>query len=213
MPRPHQTVSTRQLLDLARSPSASISALQDIVFELHKRKNRYAIRALIEVGKLLERAQEEEHRQRRDQQRAERERQLQLRQEGFFEWPSTDAPASIYGFSGDQFFYQDGLLSYVGYRVGRNSRPLHIRRQILDCVFHNELPNVVSTEYMIEWGLPRTPARLRKLAESVAAFTRNAKRNTGYDYIDAIADWESDLEYLRNKYYDDEFGFVWPPLA
>lgn len=211
MLRPYRTVSSQQLLNLARSPSVSISELQGIISELQERKNDYALQVLIEVGRLLQRAQEEKYRQHQAQERAERQRQLQLKQAGFFEWPSTDAPAAIYGFSGDQFFYQEGLLSYVGYQVGRNAIPQHIRLQILDCVFHNQLPNVGSAEYMKEWDLPTTATRLRKLAESIAAFTRNAKRNASYDYRDAIAGWEADLEYLYSEYYIRKFRFAWPP--
>jgi hypothetical protein len=135
---------------------------------------------------------------------------LRLKEEGFFEWPSTDAPASIHGFSGDQFFYKEGLLSYVGYRVGRNGESQDTRIQILDCVFHNALPNVDSPEYMEGWGSPKTTTRLQKIAESIAAFTRNAKRNTGHDYSEAITNWEADLAYLYNEYYVDRFSFGWP---
>ncbi len=213
MSRQYRIVPTSQLLDLSHSSSESVSVLQAVIAELQERKNDRALHALIEVGALLERALEEERIRRRHQQQAERLRVLRLKEEGFFEWPSTDAPASIYGFSGDQFFYKDGLLSYVGYRVGRNGAPQDTRLQILDCVFHNELPNVDSAEYMEGWGSPNTTARLQKIAESIAAFTRNAKRNRGHDYSEAITNWEGDLGYLYDEYYVDRFRFGWPPRS
>lgn len=84
------------------------------------------------------------------------------------------APASKHGFTRDNFEYKEGVLSYVGYRVGRNGLSEGVRLQILNCVFHNTLPRVESPEYMEEWGTPETSERLQKLAESIAAFTRNA---------------------------------------
>ncbi|MBI5945579.1 MAG: hypothetical protein HY864_14555 [Chloroflexi bacterium] len=132
--------------------------------------------------------------------------------EGFFMWPSTHAPASKHGFNGDVFFYRRGLLSYVGYRVGQQGISKNTRLQILDCVFHKNLPRVDSPEYMEEWGDPKTAARLKKLAETLAALIRNAKRRANSNNLsEAISDWEADLKYLYSKYYIDWFDFVWPP--
>lgn len=191
MYRPYRTARSRRLLELARSPSCTLANLRDIAAELAERKNKLAFQAYLEVGRLLESAEKEERRQVQERQQAERQRVLRRKLEGFFDWPSTDAPASVYGFRGDVFFYQDGLLRYVGYRVGRQGEPHDIRLQMLDCVFHNDLPRVQSPDYMAEWGSPKTAARLQKMAESIAAFTRNAKGNASHDYSEAIADWES----------------------
>jgi hypothetical protein len=202
MNRPYLEKSAKQLLEIAYSPSCSEKILKDIVHELSIRNSDNAFQAYIEVGKLLEQAQEEElkHRKEKERQHASGQYMLQRNQEGFFEWPSTNAPASKFGFKGDIFFYKDGLLSYVGYRVGYDGVRKHIRRRILDCVFHNFLPRVVSFEYMDEWGSPKTAARLHKLADTLAAFTRNAKRRKTADLSIAISDWESDLKYLFQKY-------------
>jgi hypothetical protein len=211
MYRPYLTKQTKQLLEIAHSPSCSVDVLKEIMTELSERKNDFAFRALFEVGKLLEQAQEAELQRHKVEELKRAENLRRRNQEGFFEWPSTDAPASIHGFTGDVFFYKDGLLSYVGYRVGRQQgAPKHIRLQILDCVFHNNLPRVISPEYMDEWDAPKTAARLHKLAEAIAAFTRNAKRRPDGDFLDAIADWESDLDYLFHKYYVSRFRFTWP---
>ena len=211
MYRRYISTRTRELLNIARSPSSTVALLQEIMAELAERKNEYAFRGIFEVGKLLEQAQEKELREIEERRRAERQHLLQRNLEGYFNWPSTDAPASIHGFSGDVFFYEDGLLSYVGYRVGRvNGAPEDIRLQILDCVFHNDLPRVISPEYMEEWSTPKTAARLHKMADTLAAFARNAKRRKDSDLSEAIVDWESDLFYLFHRYYIGRFGFAWP---
>jgi hypothetical protein len=145
-----QTIKTSRLFAIARDPSTSLNDLEDIISILQERKNSYAFRIMLYVGKLIERRQEEKRKQNHEQSHIERRRLKLLNQAGYFEWPSTDAPASIHGFSGDKFFYKDGLLSYVGYKVGRKGIVKYIRLQILDCVFHNQLPNVHSLEYMDE---------------------------------------------------------------
>ena len=128
-----------------------------------------------------------------------------------FKWPTTDAPAGINGFTGDQYWYQEGLLSYVGYRVGiTHGIPSKKRIIILDCVLFNQLPKVNSQSYMREWGCPKTAVRLKKMAESLASFVRNAKRKNSKSMRHAISDWESDLTYLFETYYHDRLGFYWP---
>ena len=128
-----------------------------------------------------------------------------------FKWPSTDAPAGVNGFSGDQYWYQEGLLSYVGYRVGKtHGISSKQRTAILDCVLFNQLPKVNSQSYMEEWGSPKTAARLKKMAEALASFVRNAKRKDSNSMRYAISDWECDLTYLFEKYYHEKLGFYWP---
>ncbi|MCA9835701.1 MAG: hypothetical protein KC422_02255 [Trueperaceae bacterium] len=128
-----------------------------------------------------------------------------------FQWPSTKAPSGIRGLTGDQYWFEEGLLSYIGYAVGNTiGKKTDLRQRILDCVLFNELPNVVSPDYMSEWGQPRTALRLKKLAYSIAAFIRNAKRQKHRNFKNAIADWELDLLYLHDTYYHPELGFLWP---
>ena len=141
----------------------------------------------------------------------ERIEELKLETETAFEWPSTDAPAGQGGFTGDQYWYQEGVLSYVGYRVGITHGIAKIKRQeILDCVLFNELPRVNSPDYMEAWGQPKTSKRLKKLSESIASFTRNAKRKNNFSMEVAIEDWEHDLSYLFENYYHHKLGFYWP---
>jgi len=128
-----------------------------------------------------------------------------------FDWPTTDAPAGIHGLLGDQYWFKKGLLAYVGYIVGKTyGKPKVVRLQLLDYVLFNDLPRVVSLEYMNEWGKPETTLRLKKLANTLAALTRNAKRNNLSGYRFAIEDWESDLLYLYDSYYSQKLQFNWP---
>jgi hypothetical protein len=65
---------------------------------------------------------------------------------------------------------------------------------------------------MGSWALPASAHRLKKLADALASFTRNAKRRNNPALDSAIADWEHDLEYLYYRYYVGKFGFAWPSL-
>ena len=124
-----------------------------------------------------------------------------------FPWPTTD---TIDG-GGDlsaEAWPQQGLLSYVGYRVGQNGLDASVRRVILNNVYDHQLPNVNDAEYMASWGPPATATRLRKMAESIAAFCRNQKRKDTYST--AVDEWESDLDYLKQRYYVNRYDFAWP---
>jgi len=127
--------------------------------------------------------------------------------ENSFTWPSTVA----YRGNGSLSIYApaNGLLSHLGYKVGKSGLSIIGRRRILDQVFSSELPLVVSADYMQQWDRPESKERLKKLADSIAAFCRNIKRRYA-DNGEAINDWEQDLEYLHQKYYLSRFSFQWP---
>jgi len=61
-----------------------------------------------------------------------------------------------------------------------------------------------------EWGEPQTAQRLQKMANTLAALTRNAKRHDLRSYATAIDDWEGDLAFLHERYYVHLFQFGWP---
>ena len=131
---------------------------------------------------------------------------------GAFRWPSTSA------LPGEDELDTDlgpkrGLLSVLNYRVGISGVPEDSRHRILDYVFADALPPVHSQAYMLSWAEPATPARLQKLAECIAAFTRNAKRKGKRSFAEAIRHWEVDLLYLHDRYYRDHFGFGWPTTS
>ena len=56
-------------------------------------------------------------------------------------------------------------------------------------------------------------SRLRRLANEIARFARNAKRKRSANMESAIADWEDDLHYLYRQYYVGKFGFGWPTTS
>ena len=127
-----------------------------------------------------------------------------------FVWPRTEATKGTgtfeIGHSPDI-----GMLAYMEYRVGRtNGQPVGVRRAILDRVVEGTLPLYGGIEYYDQWGKPNSAGRLHKLAEAIAAFTRNAKRRGKVRLADAISEWEADLEYLYTVYYLSRFGFGWP---
>lgn len=131
-------------------------------------------------------------------------------QDGFFNWPSTDAPGGNGAIAADGWV-QEGVLGFLEYRAGKTadlSTPL--RRSILAKVFDGVIPPAFPAAYLNQWGDPGSAVRLRKIAESIAAFARNAKRRSDSRLDQAIADWESDLEYLYLEFYVGRFGFGWP---
>lgn len=137
------------------------------------------------------------------------QRLIEISSESFL-WPSTHSGPSSVALDQEQFQHSQGLLSYLGYRVGQNGGLRSERQHILDYVYNEPVPNVISPAYMAEWGAARTGIRLRKTAESIAAFTRNAKRRRGIDLALSIQEWEEDLRYLKPKYYDGRYDFGWP---
>lgn len=126
-----------------------------------------------------------------------------------FPWPSTAVPAGGRRIRAIEFKQVEGILSVMGYRVGQAGVSVYKRRDLLDHIYESRLPKVHTTEYMAGWGSPKSATRLRKLAESIASFTRSAKRNNAARYATAISDWESDLKYLKKTYYH-RYKFPWP---
>ncbi len=103
------------------------------------------------------------------------------------------------------------MLSALGYHVGSTEGlPEVERRFLLDQVFVICLPPLNDYGYMLEWNAPKSPGRLKKLAETLAALTRNAKRRKSKDLQLACDDWQADLDYLYAKYYVHQFRFGWP---
>jgi hypothetical protein len=133
-----------------------------------------------------------------------------IRPDQAFAWPSTYAPKGYGGLSTDDWT-KEGLLNFMGYKVGNTEgESQRVRELILAEIFNGSLPPVFPKQYMQEWGLPSFSVRLQKLAEAIAAFTRNAKRRRDSIMYAAISDWERDLEYLYLEYYIGKFRFAWP---
>ena len=128
----------------------------------------------------------------------------------YFVWPSTA------GGNGDgslrfDAWHKEGMLSYLGYKVGAtDGEAPGTRQRILDAAFCEILPPVNDPDYHQAWGQPETAARLKRLANEIARFARHAKSKRSADMSSAIEDWESDLRYLYDTYYVRRFGFGWP---
>jgi len=116
-------------------------------------------------------------------------------------WPTTEIHPSVSALLAP-FIDDTGVLSTLGYRVGRFEKAQHERRETLESIINSDLSGLdFSNDYLAEWGGPKTIKRLMKTAHTMAALCRNAKRSK-FDYSQAIASWESDLEYLKEKYYN-----------
>lgn len=128
----------------------------------------------------------------------------------WFPWPTTTSPKGI-GRLRRIEAPTDGMLSSLGYHVGETQPTRQqVRLCILDYAFECHLPPLGSPDYYSQWGFPQTTQRLKKLANTLAALTRNAKRHDTPSYAKAIHEWENDLLFLYEKYYIRRFSFEWP---
>lgn len=132
-----------------------------------------------------------------------------------FRWPATEVSASsqqlVVDFAAGAW-PETGVLKYMGHKVGRQGLRVAKRRETLHRTLEVELVagSVGAAEYIKQWGAPRSQERLHKVANCLASFSRNHKRIVTADFSKAIADWESDLEYLRDTYYRPAMKFQWP---
>ncbi|MBK3465465.1 hypothetical protein [Pseudomonas sp. MF6776] len=130
----------------------------------------------------------------------------------FLKWPSTDAPASLSELV-QVGWIKAGLLSHFGYHVGMSGQPSAMRTRILDKLFVATLAiDYFEKSYLSEWAKPSSLERLMKMARTIAALCRNAKRSPG-NFAQAIYDWEEDLEYLHRTYYETFLNlqaYNWP---
>ena len=128
-----------------------------------------------------------------------------------WEWPTTDV-SELGGSGGDltQFRHSHSGLRLCGYQVGRRGLGQAQRRRLLSDFFRKPLPSIVEMVHGDDYREPGSEERLQKMANVIASLTRNAKRKEA-DYSAAIEQWESDLEYLRIKYYVPG-SFPWPEV-
>jgi hypothetical protein len=135
---------------------------------------------------------------------------IEVAQSKWFPWPTTIAPPGARRLKGDRW-WPHGMLGFLGYHVGETQPTApDIRQSILEYAFEYHLPPLNDFEYYSGWGEPRTAQRLKKLADTLAALARNAKRRDAVSYAKAIGDWGDDLDLLRSRYYVKLFHFGWP---
>lgn len=192
--RPFITFSWLELQNHAASQRENISHLQEVLSELKYRKSRKAVELYKKIAAKIA--------------------DLSTKEVQSFRWPTT----AIIGDSTSalriaHFDYDQGLLKFMGYAVGQKGAYRNRRQQVLDYVFNERVPKVQSNEYMAEWGEPKSTCRLKKLADSMATFARNARRRRSSDMDHAIAEWEEDLRYLKETYYDRKYQFDWPVVG
>lgn len=188
--RPYIQLLTAQLRELTEEQAHDFDVLHDVFVELLFRERRAARELRKAVGDRLSAFEKE-----------------------YFQWPTTEAPGGPGQLDDSYFQYRQGLLGFVGYRVGACGVGPAQRQDLLDSVYLGPLPLLNSKEYMAEWGHPSTGSRLKKMAESIAAFARNAKRRDEQRMSAAIAEWEADLNYLKATYYVGRYQYPWPETA
>ena len=186
--RPHMNSWRTDLEKLARTNWHDLVVLKSVMGELDHRDSNKAIRLRETIEERIE--------------------ELTIDQP--FRWPTTDGEPGnnpISPFDAPEI----GMLKLLGYTVGRNGLSRSGRRKILDDIYRMRLPIRVSNEYMDEGSVPNGGRRLQKIAESIAAFTRNAKRDRRQDKLLAIEHWEADLAYMKKSFYDgSRWSFEWP---
>jgi hypothetical protein len=96
-------------------------------------------------------------------------------------------------------------LHYMGYRVGETGIPEAERRNILLEVIAGELPNVGDAKYMSRWGYPGTQSRLRSVISHLWFQARLASQEYGINYKKAVADWNSDVQWLMQFADQEQF--------
>ncbi len=99
-------------------------------------------------------------------------------------------------------FMPFSALKMFGYTVGKTEGwPQDRREAFLSDFMRMALPPIVAVTFGNEYGAPMTTTRLRKVANLIATNASNFYRNDPRRYQAAIADWESDLAYLKRVFY------------
>jgi hypothetical protein len=125
-----------------------------------------------------------------------------------FEWPTTRVTGGgVTPVPGN--WREVGFLKCLGYTVGNGGRSELDRHIILLTAYITPGPRYLETEYLAKWGPPQSAARLKKIANSIAAFCRNHRRLPNPS-SQAISDWEADLDWLKTTLYDGRHQFQWP---
>ncbi len=114
-------------------------------------------------------------------------------------WPSSEAPKSFRELKSTEWVVS-GVLSKFGYQVGLKGHSKEKRQQILDHIISCDISDE-GVKNVEDWHQPDTMGRLIKTARVLASLCRNAKRRED-NFELAIQHWESDLIYLKEKYFD-----------
>lgn len=130
-------------------------------------------------------------------------------------WPRTDAPVGLEDLFPDGW-RETGVLSALGYNVGVHGSADSARRSILSSIVEDDvIPDNLKGQYKSKWGESMSLTRLLKLARTIAVLCRNAKGSPN-NLEKAILQWESDLNYLKYKYFHNFLNLnrePWPSTA
>jgi hypothetical protein len=118
-----------------------------------------------------------------------------------WKWPVIETADSTGG-PFRSVFSPFSALKMFGYTVGKKDGwPQYRREAFLSDFMRMALPPIVAATFGSEYGAPMTTTRLRKVANLIATNASNFYRNDPRRYQVAIADWESDLAYLKREFY------------
>jgi hypothetical protein len=80
------------------------------------------------------------------------------------------------------------------------------RHDVLVETYQEEtLPWCISDDYMEDWGPSSSRKRLRRIAWHLHLMTKRFRRHS-----EAVARWESDLQWLKKRFYKPIHRFSWP---
>lgn len=94
-------------------------------------------------------------------------------------------------------------LKMYGYTVGKTNGWNQAKREsFLSDFIEMDLPALVALHFDNEYATPLSASWLFKVANVIASNANSFYRNAPKRYEFAIANWESDLAFLKRKYYE-----------
>ena len=131
--------------------------------------------------------------------------------DGYFEWPSTETNPSWFGSSilDANGWPVESPLKLLGYNVNQKENLSAGKRfTILAFSFKStRLPWVKDQRYMLEWGCASSSARLKRIANHLAAMGRRMRNK---HFTEALNRYDTDLAFLKENFYKPMFKFSWP---
>jgi hypothetical protein len=105
-------------------------------------------------------------------------------------------------FAADGDWPEVGPLGELGYRVGKvRGLPRHQRREILFRCFRIHLiaTSTWTAQYIADWGQRCSQHRWERMCRALEWSITKAERTTARDMSVAIAEWQEDLQFLREN--------------
>lgn len=134
---------------------------------------------------------------------------------GYFDWPRMQvSPGEESDF--DAELSKEGMLGAMGYHVGKRGKPVEERRRLLQQLYElpiSQLPRIQNIESLNKFlaSSPRSSERLRLIAWNIQINWLKFIRNDSVKFHQSIKDYESDLKWLKEEFYDRySYRFDWP---